>query len=191
MRFSNIYGHSLMLMPYSVPKYNTSDNTKISGGWAMEHPSFTTSGNEFIFFQGAKPTDEDLYAIESKQQLLDTYGTDILTRIDSISINWTYTNTGWRRERIITKTPIDALDMTLEQAGTVVWCAIICTQDTGYHSNTIDTTKESILFTESIADWNNDESVITLDVMSGIAGETIIFKDFSFKLRDKSVFEGV
>lgn len=190
MRFSNIYGHSLMLMPYSVPKYNTADNTKISGGWAMEHPSFTTAGNEFIFFQGVKPADEDLYLIENKQQLLDTYGTDILTRIENISIQWTYNNGSWIRERVITKTPINALDMTLEQAGTIVWCAIISTQDTGYHSSTIDATKDSILFTESIADWNNDESVITLDVLTGTAGETIIFKDFSFKLRDKSVFEG-
>jgi len=179
------------LMPYSVPKYNTADNTVIDGGWAMEHPSFTTSGNEFIFFQGVKPTDEELYAIEDKQQLLDTYGTDILTRIDAINIEWTYINGSWQRERVIKKTPIDALDMTLEQGGTVGWCTIICTQEIGYHTNTFDDTKDLMLFTDSIGDWNNDQSVITLDVLAGAAGETIIFKDFSFKLRDKSVLEGV
>jgi len=191
MRFSNIYGHSLMLMPYSVPKYNTSNNSVINGGWAIEHPSFTTAGNEFIFFQGVKPTDEELYAIENKQQLLDTYDTDILTRIDGINISWTYTNGSWQRERVITKTPIDALDMTLEQAGTIGWCAIICTQEVGYHSASIDYSQDSMLFTSSINSWNNDESVITLDVLTGDSGETVIFKDFSFKLRDKSVLEGV
>jgi hypothetical protein len=180
-----------MLMPYSVPKYNTSYNSVINGGWALEHPSFTTAGNEFIFFQGVKPTDEELYAIENKQQLLDTYGTDILTRIDNINISWTYANSSWQRERVITKTPVDALDMTLEQAGTIVWCAIICTQEVGYHSTSIDYSQDSMLFTSSIDTWNNDESVITLDVLTGDSGETVIFKDFSFKLRDKSVLEGV
>ena len=190
MRFSNIYGHSLMLMPFSVPKYNTSDNTVISGGWAMQHPSFTTTGNEFIFFQGVKPTDDVLYNIENKQQLLDTYSADVLVRIDDININWSYVNGSWQRERVIKKTPIDALDMTMEQAGTIGWCAIICTQETGYSSAAIDT-NDSMLFTESIDSWNNDESVITLDVLTGSAGSIIIFKDFSFKLRDKSILEGV
>lgn len=191
MRFSNLYGHSLMLMPYSVPKYNTSDNTKISGGWAMEIPSFDTAGNEFIFFKGEKPADEELYLIENKDALMAAYGTDKLTSIDSITIRWTYTNSAWRRERVITKTPVDALDMTLEQAGTIGWCAIVCTQKTGYHTSTFDAANDSILFTDSIGDWNNDESVLTLDTLTGLNGETIIFKDFSFKLRDKSVFEGV
>lgn len=191
MRFSNIYGHSLMLMPYSVPKYNTADNTVINGGWAIEHPTFTTAGNEFIFFQGIKPPDEELYNIVNKQQLLDAYGTDILTRISGINIEWNYINGSWQRERVIKKTPVDALDMTLEQGGTITWCAIICTQETGYNSSEIDNTNDSMLFTESIDGWNNNQSVITLDVLTGDAGETIIFKDFSFKLRDKSVLEGV
>ena len=190
MRFSNIYGHSLMLMPYAVTKYNTSDNTVISGGWAMEHPSFTTSNNEFIFFKGAKPTDEDLYLLDTKEALLTAYGADKMTSIDGISINWTYNNSSWIRERVITKTPINALDMVLEQDGTIVWCAIICTPETGYHTSVIDTERDLMLFTESVSDWNNNDSVITLDVLTGTAGETVIYKDFSFKLRDKSVFEG-
>lgn len=190
MKFANIYGHAIMMMPYAVPKYNTSINTTISGGWAIEHPSFTTAENEFIFFSGVKPSDEELYAIDSKQQLLDTYGSNILTRISGINIEWTYNNTEWKRERLIRKTPADALDMTLEQAGTITWCAIVCTQQNTWNTTVLDTTKNSILFTSAIGGWNNDTDVITLDVLEGLQGETIIFKDFSFKLRDKSVFEG-
>ena len=193
MRFANIFGHSVMVVPYSVPKLHN-ENGPIAGSTILSHHSFTTDNNDFYFFKSAKPSTAELFAVETKADLLTNYGVDLIARLEGKKIDWTYdTET---KTRLITK-EIDALDMVVEQDGDVVWCAIICTQEERVDGNgvlisePIDATKDSILYTANISDWSTQNNVITLDRLTGlIKDETIIFKDFSFKLRDKSMFEG-
>ena len=191
MIFSNIYNNSMNFMPYSAPKYYQTGNASITGVTTYNHHTFSTQGNEFIFFKSAKPA--DLFTIESKQQLLDTHGADIITKLVDVQIDWIYNTT--TRERFVKK-HVDAKDMTVEQDGDIVWCAIITTQeetivDSVVTSLPIDNTKDSILFTDVIGDWTLDNSVITLDLLTGLTtGSTVVFKDFSMILRDKSINEG-
>ena len=195
MRFSNISGNALMVMPYSVPKYSQTLNTRITGATALEHHSFTTDNNDFYFFKSAKPSSEVLFAIETKDSLLADHGADLICRLENQKIVWSY-NTETRQRFI--KKDVDALDMNVEQDGDIVWCAIVCTQEETFDENgnltsePVDNTKDSIIFTDKIGDWSNTNLVITLDRLNGLLqNEIVAFKDFSFILRDKADQESI
>jgi len=194
MLFSDIYGHALSTMPVSAIRGFRFD-AKPGSDYALypavayNNHTFTTTGNNFYFFSGVKPSEAELFAIEDEATLLATYADRLITRKENIDVIWAYDETS--RERSIRK-PYDALDMTVELDGDIVWAAVVMTHQRVEGELPIDETKDNIMFTDFIGIWNDEDMVITLEKKIGcVTGETVSFKDFSFMIRDKSKYEGV
>jgi len=192
MLFSDIFGHALSMMPVSAIRayrYDAKPGSTYAqyAARAYLNHSFTTNGNNFYFFSGEKPSEEELFAIEDEATLLSTYADRLITRKENIDIIWNYDEK--TRERSIRK-PYDALDMTVELDGDIIWAAVVMTHHRVSGELPIDETKDNIMFTDFIGIWNDEDMVITLEKKIGcVTGETVSFKDFSFMIRDKSKYE--
>lgn len=202
MKYSNIYNFSMTVCPRSIKAYNSSGIFSLSNNNAYfrykynnnpRNTDCTTQGNSFYLFSGTKPSYDVLKLVDTKDKLLTDYGSNLVARLENQPIEWTYDLI--TKTRTVRKKP-NAENIIAEIDGDITWAAIVCTPSTSGDNvatfEPIDTTKDSIIFTNTLGTWDDTDTVITMSKLNGIiTGEEIIFKDFSFRLRDKADFEGV
>lgn len=167
MKVANFFGMSYHFTPRVLNNIN--DTT------TAVNTSVEQTGNKILFFDGAMPADDVVYAIETEADLRGTY-TPIM-EIDDLKFVYTYTIEN--KKKLIKKLPVDAIETTFTGDGTIGWAAVILEDDRGSND-------KIILFTDSIGQWGEDDKPIIIDKMTGVAGDKNVFKDFSLILRDTS-----
>lgn len=171
MKALNFYGLSYSF----TPKDNAITDNVIETGYSMP-------GNKIYFLKdGLVPyadqaKRDELYLIQTANDIETIYADDILFVVPNLTFAYTY-NTA-KKQRLIQKTPVDALELPFAATGTVAYCAIVMKdQVSGV---------ESVVFTNSIGEWGNQTAPVIIDALTGVIGQTQIFKDLSIVLRDTS-----
>ena len=167
MKIANFFGISYHFMPSVLANVNNTTTALTE--------SLVKEGNKILFFDGAMPADDTLYAITTEVGLRAAY-TPIM---EIAGLQFTYTYTKSTKKKMIKKLPVDAIDTTFLGSGTIGWAAIILTGATGVSG-------DIILFTDSIGGWGDDDMPIIIDTKTGNIGDKNVFKDFSLILRDTS-----
>ena len=119
MRVSNFFGMSYHFTPRVLDNINN------------VHGTITTTveqeGNKVLFFNGTMPSDDTVYNVGSESELMSTYGADLLMEITDLKFAYTY-NLGTKK-KLVKKLPVDAIETTFINSGTIGWAAIIMKDD--------------------------------------------------------------
>lgn len=174
MKVLNLPGMAYHLHPLGLD--NLGDTTKVS------QLSFSAS-TDIIFFDGIMPSANELRLVIDKPDLINKYGTRQLMQVNNIVLSHTYNKD--KKQRLIKKTPIDAVECQFSAVGSIGWCAIIFNDTNGIATS-------SLLFTDSIGQWGDEYSMIILDKKTSVAvSDKNVFKDISLIVRDSSNYEGM
>lgn len=174
MKVMNLPGMAYYLQPEGLD--NLGDVTKTA-------QLLYSSTAEFIFFDGVIPTAEELRLVVDRADLITKYGARQLMSIPNITLSHTYNKD--KKQRLIKKSPIDAVECSFTAVGTIGWVAIVFNNSAGILTN-------SILFTDSLGQWGDEYSMIILDKKTATnATDKNVFKDVSLIVRDNSSYEGV
>jgi len=193
MIFYGLQGYASFLQPYPA-KFNEHkidqvvfEDENIIGADLLHQDKYNmvTSNNKIIIFNNDMPSDDELYQIETENNLKEKYKDNIIFEF-SIDLKNIYDmNTVTRK---IYKNYHDSFKIEALNSGDAKWFALIMEP---YDKNLENDNRDYILFFDSIGTWNENK-VLTLEKKSNIEqGEKIIFKDFSFSIREKLTIFGV
>jgi hypothetical protein len=174
----------------------TFSHPSLSKPFAEDFKNNKTIG-EFYFFNSEMPDENDLIQIQNKDELLNEYGDNLILSYipnnkdlsldrDKKNIYILYEDS--MDTRIYKKTP-NAIDLIAKQDGDIKWGAVIIKK---FDKDDLDETQENyILFSDSVGTWENIDNVFIFSKLTSLKkDEEIIFKDFSFKIRDIYKYEG-
>ena len=122
---------------------------------------------------GDMPPAEFLEEIASAAELVASFP-QVTKKFNGLSIATTYDY--GINERTFTKTPVDALTFTPEQAGDIKWAAIVFPG-------------EKIMYTDSVGEWDDVEACITVMSVATVTTTENVLKDINLVVRDKSTYE--
>ena len=122
---------------------------------------------------GDMPPAEFLEEIASAAELVASFP-QVTKKFTGLSISTTYDY--GINERTFTKTPVDALTFTPEQAGDIKWAAIVFPG-------------EKIMYTDSVGEWDDVEACITVMSVATVTTTENVLKDINLVVRDKSTYE--
>lgn len=178
MRANAVHGLNYHFFPGDLS--NKLDSTIIESGLNK----VMSGSNQIHLFVGEMPAEEELYAFDSIDSIIDStngYGAQLAASIgvmegDSFEINYTYDRA--RKERVIKKWPVNAKNYEIQTGGAITWAAIRIEGVTPTEG------KDQIIFTDAIGSWKDNETIILLDKIVVAAGDQVEFKDFTFASRD-------
>ena len=189
MRYSHLFrGKASAFIPMKLTHHDTDYLSDFNNSYNGVVVSSTTSllGNDLsnckvIFFDMDMPSDEEVFDIKNEDILMENYADNEICRLEGITLHTIFD--GNKHERTYYKTPIDAIEMETKKAGEIKSAVVIL--PTVGSTDWFDEDEQFLFFTNSIDGWNNNDKMITVDKMtSEEQGDIIIFKDFSFKLKD-------
>jgi len=193
MIFYGLQGYASFLQPYPA-KFNEHkiyqvvfEDENIIGADLLHQDKYNmvTSNNKIIIFNNDMPSDDKLYQIETEDNLKEKYKDNIIFEFFIDLKNIYDMNTVTRK---IYKNYHDSFKIEALNSGDAKWFALIMEP---YDKNLENDNRDYILFFDSIGTWNENK-VLTLEKKSNIEqGEKIIFKDFSFSIREKLTIFGV
>ena len=122
---------------------------------------------------GDMPPAEFLEEIASAAELVASFP-QVTKKFTGLSISTTYDY--GINERTFTKTPVDALPFTPEQAGDIKWAAIVFPG-------------EKIMYTDSVGEWDDIDGCITVMSVATVTTTENVLKDINLVIRDKSTYE--
>jgi hypothetical protein len=169
MRTSNIFGMAYHFLPRDIS--NRSTGTEVSRG-----TSLSTSGNVIYFMSGTMPDADTLYEIGDVDTFETNFAGQISGKISGLTFVYSYDKRN--KERVIRKTPVDALHWTMTSTG-IGWFAVKLTD--------VDTSvsgEDTMFFSDSIGEWNDTERAIIIESKTAISGQENIFKDFVLSIQD-------
>jgi len=169
MRTLNFYGTTSCFVP------------KLNDNLPLVEVNYTSVNNKMIFLKGDVPSVDELYEIMSEEEFRNTYADNIIADIDGLEFSYTQDNTNLRR---IIKKKADVKDLPYLQDGTITWCCLVLTEDEPTEG------KSSLLFTDSIGLREDDGKFITLETVTGNAGDNNLLRDFSMIITEKATIEG-
>lgn len=176
MRTNNIFGMAYHFCPRDLSARGTS--TEVNRG-----TSLVTENNKIYMMRGAMPLTDDLYNISTTDEFETAYGNDIVYTFDGLQFTYSYDKRN--KERVIRKTPIDALDFTMEIDGPITWFAVVLTDVDGLIYEEDGTTPQhTMFFSDSIGIWSDTERAIIVESLEGVQNDANIFKDFVLSIQD-------
>jgi hypothetical protein len=193
MIFCGLQGYVSFLQPYPA-KFNEHiidqvvfEDENVIGSDLLHQDKYDsiTEGNRILIFNNDMPNDDELYEIETEEQLREKFGDNIIFDFEIDLRNIYDMNTLTRK---IYKNIPDSFKIEALKDGDAKWFAIILTP----YDETLETDgKDYILFFDSIGLWDENK-VMTLEKTTNLSqGERILFKDFSFEIREKLIYFGV
>ena len=193
MIFYGLQGYVSFLQPYPA-KFNEHkidqvvfEDENMIGTDLLHQDKYdnTTYGNKIIIFNNDMPSDDELYEIETEEDLRNLYGEYIIFDFELDLRNIYDMNT--LNRKIYKNTP-DSFKVEALKDGDAKWFAVILTP----YDKILETDgKNYILFLDDIGTWDENK-VMTLEKISNLTtGEQIIFKDFSFEISEKLIYFGV
>lgn len=123
---------------------------------------------------GVMPAKEILQPIMSEVEFNTLFADSIIGKFTSISFNTSFDNT--IQQRVYNKTPVDALPFTPLKSGTIGWFMMV-------------TTGEKMMFCDSIGNWDDVDTNMTVSDIVCVQDQENILKDINFIIRDKSTYE--
>jgi hypothetical protein len=204
MIIEGITGIAISAIPH---KHNSLKRNNINGGYSykitvLKEPLAEDFKNnktigEFYFFNSEMPNEDELVQIQNKNELLEKYNENLILQYipsdldlsldgDKKNIYVLYDDN--TDTRIYKKIP-NAIVLKALQDGDIKWGAVIIKK---FDGDDLDETNQNyILFSNSIGDWVNDDNVFIFSKTTNLKkDEEVVFKDFSFKLRDIYKYEG-
>ena len=171
MRTSNIYGLAYHFIPKDIPLRDT--QAEVAAGLDK-----VTQGNVVYIMTGTMPPSSDLYEINDTTEFETLYTNNIATKFENIEMTYSYHKRS--KERIIKKTPVDALDFTMNVSGPITWFAIKLTDWDGDREDG----EQTFIFSDSIGLWDDLERAMIVESMAASVGDANIFKDFVLSIQD-------
>lgn len=192
MIFYGLQGYGQFLQPYPakfvehIPEQVIFENEEDYNELLHNNKfDMTTLNNKIIVFNNDMPSDDELYNIETEEDLKNIYNENVLFEFE-IDIRNIFD--GDTMSRKIFKSNPDSFEIEAQTNGDAKWFALILTP---YDENVENDNKNYILYFDSIGTWDENK-VLILEKKVGIEqGEKILFKDFSFELREKLIYFGV
>ena len=168
MEIRNFSGISRSFTPFPITSEPLSKDE--------ENPS-TTFNISIEFYDGLIPTAEDIATISTLDELL--VFTSMRTKLLS------YDNLGFyskydenQKIRMFKKVPISNTSGIALASGTPTWAVII------FQNNETAVTERSLIFTESIGDWELENKMIYLSTLTFLIDEEVFLKDIVFNVKD-------
>ena len=174
MRTNNIFGMAYHFCPRDLNVRGTA--TEVSRGTTL-----VTEGNRIYLMIGEMPTTEELYQIGTADEFEVAYGDNIAYQLSGLQFTYTYDKRN--KERVIRKTPVDAIHFDMEVTGTIGWFMVVLTDVDGTNG-TAEAPEDTLFFSDSIGIWTDTERAVMLESLPGISGEENIFKDFVLSIQD-------
>lgn len=165
MRTLNFYGISSCLVP------------KLDASLPFVEVNAEYANNDIIFFDGVVPSNEELYNIMNKDDLIATYGDRKLGEVTAMTLKYEQDNTKLRR--IVRKKP-DVLEMPYLADGTIGWFAICLFEDV------VESGKTPIIYSDSIGLDESELKFVTLESVTGTTGGENYLREISMVLTEVS-----
>lgn len=170
MRTSNIFGIAYHFIPRDLSN-RTTEAEVIRG------TSIVTENNVIYIMSGEMPTTDELYEIGTAALFETTYASQIAAKITGLQFTYSYNRQ--TKERIIRKTPVDAIHFNMLVNGPIGWYAVKLTD---VDANTSG--EESLFFSDSIGIWSDTERAVIMESLAADATQENIFKDFVLSIQD-------
>lgn len=136
-----------------------------------------TSGTytfDVYLMDGTLPDKSVLENIGTIAEFNTLYTSKNIYKFTGLSFTSTFDST--IQQRTYVKTPIDAIPFTPLINGTIGWFMMI-------------TTGNKMIFGDSVGNWDNATSNLTVDNLVCLTSQENILKDLNFIIRDKSSYE--
>jgi hypothetical protein len=171
MKVKNISGLAYHFFPGNVA--DKLDKTKI------EISDKIITNNAIAFFIGAMPSADILYPYDNFDDVVAAYQSKLVFKLDSVDFKYTYNRA--KKERIIQKLPVDAVYHTCavgaEEGSPITWCAVKL-------QATTPGITDYIVFSNNIGTWDDTNIIAMFENVNAVAGEKVLFKDFTISIRD-------
>lgn len=169
MKIKNTTGLALHFFPMLLN--DKKDRTKVNIAINSSY-----SGNKIAFFIGDMPAADVLYQKTSYADILTTYNANLAFKIDDMELTYTYDKD--KKERIVQKTPVDAVEYNSLKTGTLGWCAIQLVPQTPNING------DYIIYSNNLGTWSSNNIIAMFEKLECEVNKPILFKDLTISIKD-------